>query len=214
MEKIANLTDMGACKPHSLGLKIPQSFPFTLFDPGLGSWFHHADVFSAQNQAGGGRIRSHVVLIFKGLVDRLLGKRHSKVGDDSGDGLCGGWNAPEGALLPVIRQTPRELKGCYQPNHHVPAKSPQLCPALCNPMDGDCSQEMKRRLLLGRKAMTNLDSILKNRGITLLTKVHLVKAMVFPVVMYGCESWTIKKAECRRIYAFELRFWRRLLRIR
>ena len=70
--------------------------------------------------------------------------------------------------------------------------------------DGDCSHEIKRRLLLGRKAMTNLDSILKSREITLLTKVRLVKAMVFPVVMYGCESWTIKKAECRRSDAFEL----------
>ena len=70
--------------------------------------------------------------------------------------------------------------------------------------DGDCSHEIKRRLLLGRKAMTNLDSIFKSRDITLLTKVHLVKAMVFPVVMYGCESWTVKKAECRRIDASEL----------
>ena len=70
--------------------------------------------------------------------------------------------------------------------------------------DGDCSPEIKRRLLLGRKVMTNLDSILKSRDITLSTKVHLVKAMVFPVVMYGCESWTIKKAECRRIDVFEL----------
>ena len=70
--------------------------------------------------------------------------------------------------------------------------------------DGDCSQEIKRHLLLGRKAMTNLDSIFKSRDITLPTKVHLVKAMVFPVVMYGCESWTVKKAECRRIDAFEL----------
>ena len=70
--------------------------------------------------------------------------------------------------------------------------------------DGDCCHEIKRCLLLGRKAMTNLDSVLKNRGITLLTKVHLVKAMVFPVVMYGCESWTIKKVECQRIDAFEL----------
>ena len=68
--------------------------------------------------------------------------------------------------------------------------------------DGDCSHEIKRHLLLGRKVMTNIDSVLKNRDITLLTKVHLVKAMVFPVVMYGCESWTIKKAECRRIDAF------------
>ena len=79
--------------------------------------------------------------------------------------------------------------------------------------DGDCSHEIKRCLLLGRKAMTNLDSILKSRDITLPTKVHLVKAMVFPVVMYGCESWTIKKAECRRIDAFELWCWRRLLRV-
>ena len=79
--------------------------------------------------------------------------------------------------------------------------------------DGDCSIEIKRRLLLGRKVMTNLDSILKSRDITLPTKAHLVKAMVFPVVMYGCESWTIKKAECRRIDAFELWCWRRLLRV-
>ena len=78
--------------------------------------------------------------------------------------------------------------------------------------DGDCSHEIKRCLLLGRKAMTNLDSVLKSRDITLLTKVHLVKAMVFPVVMYGCESWTIKKSEHRRIDAFELWHWRRLLR--
>ena len=76
--------------------------------------------------------------------------------------------------------------------------------------DGDCSHEIKRHLLLGRKVMTNLDSILKSRDMTLSTKVHLVKAMVFPVVMYGCESWTIKKAECRRIDAFELWNWRRL----
>ena len=79
--------------------------------------------------------------------------------------------------------------------------------------DGDCSHEIKRRLLLGRKAMTNLDSILKSRDITLPTKVRLVKAMVSPVVMYGCESWTIKKAECRRIDASELWCWRRLLRV-
>ena len=79
--------------------------------------------------------------------------------------------------------------------------------------DGDCSHEIKRRLLLGRKAMINLDSILKSRDITLPTKVHLLKAMVFPVVMYGCESWTIKKAESQRIDAFELWYWRRLLRI-
>ena len=79
--------------------------------------------------------------------------------------------------------------------------------------DGDHSHELKRQLLLGRKAMTNLDSILKSRDITLPTKVRLVKAMVFPVVMYGCESWTIKKAERQRIDAFELWCWRRLLRV-
>ena len=79
--------------------------------------------------------------------------------------------------------------------------------------DGDCSHEIKRYLLLGRKVMTILDSILKSRDITLPTKVRLVKAMVFPVVMYGCESWTVKKTERRRIYAFELRCWRRLLRV-
>ena len=79
--------------------------------------------------------------------------------------------------------------------------------------DGDCSQEIKRCLLLGRKAVTNLDSVLKSRGITLLTKVHLCKAIIFPVVMHGCESWTIKKAECQRIDAFELWCWRRLLRV-
>ena len=80
-------------------------------------------------------------------------------------------------------------------------------------VDGDCSHEIKRRLLLGGKVMTNLDSILKSRDITLLRKVHLVKAMVFPVFMYGCESWTIKKAERQRIDAFELWCWRRLLRV-
>ena len=80
-------------------------------------------------------------------------------------------------------------------------------------VDGDCSHEIKRCLLLGRKVMTNLDNILKSREITFSTKVHLVKAMVFPVVMYGCESWAIKKAEHRRIDAFELWFWRRLLRV-
>ena len=79
--------------------------------------------------------------------------------------------------------------------------------------DGDCSHEIKRRLVLGRKVMTNLDSILKSRDINLSSKVHLVKTMVFPVVMYGCENWTIKKAECRRNDAFELWCWRRLLRV-
>ena len=79
--------------------------------------------------------------------------------------------------------------------------------------DCDCSHEIKRRLLLGREVMTNLDNVLKSRDITLPTKIHLVKAMVFPVVMYGYESWTVKKAECRRIDAFELWCWRRLLRV-
>ena len=79
--------------------------------------------------------------------------------------------------------------------------------------DGDCCHQIKRCLFLGRKVMANLDSILKHRDITLPTKVHLVKAMVFPVFMYGCESWTVKKAECRRIDAFELWCWRRLLRV-
>ena len=79
--------------------------------------------------------------------------------------------------------------------------------------DGNCSHEIKRRLLLGRKVMTNLDSTFKSRDITLPTKVCLVKAMVFPVVMYGCEGWTMKEAECQRIDAFELRCWRRLLRV-
>ena len=79
--------------------------------------------------------------------------------------------------------------------------------------DGNCNHDIKRHLLLGRKAMTNLDSILKSSDITLVTKVHLVKAMVFPIVMYGCESWTIKKAECQRNDTFELWCWRRLLRV-
>ena len=80
-------------------------------------------------------------------------------------------------------------------------------------VDGDCSHEIKRHLLLGRKVMSSLDSIFKSRDISLLTKVHLVKAMVFPVVMYGCESWTVKKAELQRIDAFELWCWRRFLRV-
>jgi len=80
-------------------------------------------------------------------------------------------------------------------------------------VDGDCSHEIRRRLLLGRKAMTNLYTVLKSRDITLPTKVHIVKAMVFPVVPYGCESWTVKKAECQRIDAFELWCWKRLLKV-
>ena len=80
-------------------------------------------------------------------------------------------------------------------------------------MDGDCSHEIKRHLLLGRKAVTNLGSVSKSRDITLQTKVHIVKAMVFPIVMYRCESWTVMKAECRRIDAFRLWCWKRLLRV-
>ena len=80
-------------------------------------------------------------------------------------------------------------------------------------VDSDCSHEIKRHLFLGRKAMTNLDSILKSRDIILLTNIHIVKTMVFPVAMYGCESWTIKKAECKKINAFRLWCWRRLLRV-
>ena len=79
--------------------------------------------------------------------------------------------------------------------------------------DGDCSQEIRRHLVLGRKAMTNLDSGLKSRGITLLTKVHIIKAMVYPVFTYGCESWALKKAECPKFDAFKLGYWRRLLRV-
>ena len=82
-----------------------------------------------------------------------------------------------------------------------------------NTAHGDCSHEIKRRLLLGRKVMTNLDNILQSRDITLPTKVYLVKAMLFPVVMYGCEIWTIKKAKCQIIAAFEMWYWRRLLRV-
>ena len=95
-------------------------------------------------------------------------------------------------------------------NRHFPKEDIQMAKITA---DGDCSHEIKRRLLLGRKVMTNLECIFKNRDITLPTKVRLVKAMVFPVVMYGCESWTLKKAECRRIDAFELWCWRRLLRV-
>ena len=79
--------------------------------------------------------------------------------------------------------------------------------------DGDCPHEIRRRLLLGRKAMTNLDSVLKSRDVILPTKVHIVKTMVFPAVLYGCESWTVKKTECQRIDAFELWCWRRLLKV-
>ena len=92
-------------------------------------------------------------------------------------------------------------------------KLESICSSLLVTADGDCSHEIKRRLLLGRNVMTNLDSIFKSRDITLPTKVRLVKAMVFPVVMYGCESWTVKNAECQRIDAFELWCWRRLLRV-
>ena len=79
--------------------------------------------------------------------------------------------------------------------------------------DGDCSHEIRRHMLIGRKALTNLDSVLKNRDVTVVTKVHLVKAMVFPVVTYGCECWTLKKAECQRVDIFKLWCWRRLMRV-
>ena len=98
------------------------------------------------------------------------------------------------------------IKKTYCPKSDFISPSHKYLP---HTVDGDCSHEIKRHLLLGRKAMTNLDSILTSRDITLPTKVHLVKAMVFPVVMYGCESWTMKKVECQRIDAFELWCWRR-----
>ena len=101
--------------------------------------------------------------------------------------------------------TSREIDG-----ESVETVSDFICLGSKVTADGDCSHEIKRCLLLGRKVMTNLDSILKSRDITLSTQVHLVKAMVFPVVMYGCESWTVKKAECQRLNAFELWCWRRL----
>ena len=104
--------------------------------------------------------------------------------------------------------TPREIDG-----ETVETVSDFICLGSKITADGDCSHEIKRHLLLGRKVMTNLDSIFKSRDITLPTKVCLIKAMVFPVVMYGCESWTVKTAECRRIDAFELWCWRRLLRV-
>ena len=102
---------------------------------------------------------------------------------------------------------------CYFPSSPYLPLSAIVSNCISNSADGDCSHEIQRHLLLGRKVMTNLDSILKSRDITLPTKVCLVKAMVFPVVMYGYESWTVKKAECRRIVTFELWCWRRLLRV-
>ena len=112
------------------------------------------------------------------------------------------------------------LSNCFPGSHHFMGNTwgnSGNCQTLLfwapNIVDGDFSHESKRLLLLGRKVMTNLDSILKRRDITLPKKVHLVKAMVFPVVMCGCESWTVKKVECRRIDAFELWCWRRLLRV-
>ena len=114
----------------------------------------------------------------------------------------------------------QKLKSCHSSNHFM-ANRWETIEAVTDfiflgskiTADGDCSHEIKRRLFLGRKVMTNLDSILKSRDTTLPTKVHIVKAMVFPVVVYGCESWTIKKAECPRTDAFELWCWRRLLRV-
>ena len=108
-------------------------------------------------------------------------------------------------------QSDQEHRGSKEVERHQSAKMEMK--ALNSTADGDCSHEIKRHLLLGRKVMTNLDSIFKSRDITLLTKIHLVKAMVSPVVMYECESWTMKKAERRRIDASELWCWRRLLRV-
>ena len=102
---------------------------------------------------------------------------------------------------------------CLLQHHSSKASILQCSAFFIVQLDGDCSHEIKRRLLLGRKVMTNLDSILKSRDIILPTNVHRVKAMVFLLVMYGCESWTIKKAECQRIDAFELWCWRRFLRV-
>ena len=115
-----------------------------------------------------------------------------------------------GALLAVPMQEEHLLSTWSLWNHGSREK---LTMVIDGPADGDCSHEIKRHLLLGRKAVTDLDSILKIRDITLLTMVCLVKARVFPVVMYRCESWTIKKAECQRIDAFKLWCWRRLLRV-
>ena len=104
--------------------------------------------------------------------------------------------------------TSRQMEG-----EKVEAVTDFLCLGSIITVDGDCSHEIRRRLLLGRKVMINLDSVLKSRDITLLTKIHIVKAMVFPVVTYGCESRMVKKAECQGIDTFKLRCWRRLLRI-
>ena len=108
-------------------------------------------------------------------------------------------------------ENPRDGGACWAAVYGVSQSQTRLMLLSSSSRDGDCSHEIKRCLLLGRKVMTNLESILKSRDITLPTKVRLVKAMVFPVVMYGCESWTVKKAERQRIDAFELWCWRRLL---
>ena len=116
---------------------------------------------------------------------------------------------------PRSGSSPQTIEGQIQSSRHCLKSGVRISGNLgeSNIADGDCSHEIKRHLLLGRKVMTNLDSIFKSRDITLPTKVRLVKAMIFPVVIYGCESWTIKKAECLRIDAFELWCWRRLLRV-
>ena len=132
------------------------------------------------------------------------------------------WNPPGAGIKPVSPV----MAGTYPLRHQGSPKLTALAliyksannnkfPLLGSKItvDGDCSHEIRRRLLLGRKTMTNLDSVLKSRVITLPTKVHIVKAMVFPVVPYGCESWTVKKAECQRIDAFELWCWKRLLKV-
>ena len=130
-------------------------------------------------------------------------------------------DTPWNDVLPAVWGFLSSIKSSHKINHYRPGTEPQFGWSQSThsvlgskiTADGDCSHEIKRRLLLGRKVMTNLDSILKSRDITLPTMVHLFKAMIFPVVMYECESWTTKKAECWRIDGFELWCWRRLLRV-
>ena len=137
------------------------------------------------------------------------------------------WKVPQSSWNTGVFRNQKEVQYQWQRSlmthtsmdSRLSRKSCNCCNPECHSVigllyiDGDCSHEIKRHLLLGRKAMTNLDSILKSRDITSTTKVRLVKAMVFPVVMYGCESWTVKKAECQRIDAYELWCWRRVLRV-
>ena len=122
--------------------------------------------------------------------------------------LLGGW-----VLIATLRVTTSPITSRQIEKGKVETVTDFIFLGSKIPTDGDCSHKIKRHLLLGRKAVTNIDSVLQSRDITLLTKVCIVKAMVFPVVMYGCESWTIKNVECQRIDAFELWCWKRLLRV-